>query len=127
MSASIMDTLRPKVISTEAGRTELKFTVRPELTIPGGQLQGGIVAAMLDMSMAMAAGGGIATASLQMDILRPAMGPELTVVGTITRKGRRIVFADGEMRNAAGDLVARGRQTAVPISFEGSSEATTAS
>jgi len=75
----------------------------------------------------MAAGGGIATASLQMDILRPAMGPELTVVGTITRKGRRIVFADGEMRNAAGDLVARGRQTAVPISFEGSSEATTAS
>ena len=115
MAASIMDLLKPDIVSTEPGRVELRFRVRPELTIPGGALQGGIVAAMLDMSMAMAAGGAISTASLQMDIFRPAVGPELQVTGSIARKGKRIVFADGEMRNGDGDLVARARQTAVPI------------
>lgn len=122
MPASIMDTLRPEILSSDEGRIELRFTVRPELTIPGGQLQGGIIASMLDMSMAMAAGGAISTASLQMDILRPALGPQLTVIGTLTRKGRRIVFADAEMRNADGELVARGRQTAVPIQLPGSAD-----
>ena len=39
----------------------------------------------------------------------------MIVSGRITRKGRRIVFAEAEMRNAEGQILARGTQTAVPL------------
>jgi acyl-coenzyme A thioesterase PaaI-like protein len=78
-------------------------------------VQGGIVAAMLDMAMAMAAKSGISTASMHFEILRPVTGPQLRVDGTVSKRGRRIVFAEAEMREADGTLVARGRQTAVPL------------
>ena len=34
----------------------------------------------------------------------------------VTRRGRRIVFIEAEMTNDDGKVVARGRQTAVPLS-----------
>ena len=39
----------------------------------------------------------------------------VTVVANIPREGRRIIFAEAEMRNEAGDVVARGTQTAIPV------------
>jgi uncharacterized protein (TIGR00369 family) len=91
------------------------FPVKPEFTIAPGVVQGGIVAAMLDMAMAMACEGQISTASMHFEILRPVYGPLLRVDGTVSKRGRRIIFAEAEMRDDAGTLVARGRQTAVPI------------
>ena len=61
-------------MTTGDGRAEIRFTVRPEWTIPGGIVQGGVVAAMLDMAMAFS-GPTISTASLHLDILRPVVGP----------------------------------------------------
>lgn len=78
-------------------------------------VQGGIVAVMLDMAMVMACGGAIATASLNYDILRPVRDKELIVKGRLIRMGRRVVFAEAEMTNEDGVLLARGTQTAVPI------------
>ena len=116
LSESIIDLLKPEVISQEEGRIEIHFRVRPELTIGEGVVQGGIVASMLDMTMAFADNGNISTASLHVDILRPVTGETLKVVGHVTRRGRRIVFIEAEMTNDEGKLVARGRQTAVPLS-----------
>ena len=74
---------------------------------------------MLDMTMAFSDNGNISTASLHVDILRPVTGEILKVVGQVTRRGRRIVFIEAEMTNDEGKLVARGRQTAVPLSKTG--------
>jgi uncharacterized protein (TIGR00369 family) len=118
MSKSIMDLLKPEVVHLKDGRAELHYEVRPEFTIPGDVVQGGIVAAMLDQTMAFAAKGALSTASLNIDIMRPVKGPTLRVSGGVTRKGRRIIFAEAEVRNADDEIVARGTQTAVPVELD---------
>jgi acyl-coenzyme A thioesterase PaaI-like protein len=42
-------------------------------------------------------------------------GKELIVTGGLIRMGRRVVFAEAEMTNEDGVLLARGIQTAVPV------------
>jgi len=114
-SSGIFELLEPDIVNQAEGSVQIAFTVKPEFMIPPGIVQGGIVAAMLDMTMAMAAGGGISTASMHFEILRPVSGPRLRVHGSIAKHGRRIVFAEAEMYDGDDALVARGRQTAVPI------------
>jgi len=77
-------------------------------------VQGGIVASMLDMGMAFAADR-ISTVTLHVDYLRPAVGPVLTVTADVTRRGSRIVFIEAVMVDQDGRVIAKGRQTAVPI------------
>jgi uncharacterized protein (TIGR00369 family) len=115
LPSSIMDLMKPEIRTKEGGCSELRFSVRPEFTIPSGVVQGGIVAVMLDMAMAIAAEGGLSTASLHYEIMRPVRDKELTAKGRIVRKGRRIVFAEAELTNDEGVVLARGTQTAVPV------------
>ncbi len=115
VESSIMDLLQPEVVTQEPGRAELRFSVRPEFTIPSGALQGGIIAGMLDMAMAFASERVLSTASLNVEMFRPVRGPVVTVVANIPREGRRIIFAEAEMRNETGEVVARGTQTAIPV------------
>lgn len=112
-----MDLMKPEIRRIEGGESELHFdlTGRKELTIPTGVVQGGIVAVMLDMAMAMAAEGGITTASLQYEILRPVMPAALEVRGRIVRQGRRITFAEAVIENAEGEIVAKGTQTGISM------------
>ena len=117
-SPGIFDLLEPEFTEQGPGRVRLVFPMKTELTIPPGILQGGIVTAMLDMAMAFAAGGAISTASIQVDILRPAAGASFVVVGRVEKQGRRLMFLDAEMRDENGTLLARGRQTAVPPSSQ---------
>ena len=109
---SIKDLLRPEVIETSSGRCVLRFEPEPEWTIGGGVVQGGIVTAMLDMSMALAADG-CSTATITIDILRPVIGP-VVATGVVDKRGKRSLFASGELHDAEGRLVARGNQTAIP-------------
>ena len=111
---SILDLLQPEVIVNDDDHAVFRFRSRPELTIPGGAVQGGIVSAMLDMTMAFAADP-ISTVTLHVDFLRPAMGPELTVTADVARRGQRIVFIEAEMVDQEGRVIARGRQSAVPM------------
>ena len=115
LEESIFELLNPEVVSKKEGRVEMRFPVQKRTTIPGGQVQGGIVCSMLDMAMAFAKDGGLSTASIQVELLRPAKGGYLDVVGRVTQSGRRIIFAEAEMRDDQGRVVARGRQTAVPL------------
>lgn len=109
---SIKDLLHPEVVESAEGRCVLRFDPKPEWTIGGGVVQGGIVTAMLDMAMALAADG-CSTATITIDILRPVVGP-VTSTGVVDKRGTRLLFASGELHDAEGRLVARGNQTAVP-------------
>ncbi len=112
---SVFTFMQPDVLEQADGRAVLRFTPQPEWTIGNGIVQGGLVTAMLDMAMAFAAGG-LSTATITVDILRPAIGPHLTATGTITKQGRRLLFAEAELVDDDGRLVARGTQTALPVS-----------
>jgi uncharacterized protein (TIGR00369 family) len=109
---SIVNLLKPEVVSQEPDRVTLRFVPEAHWTIGDGVVQGGLVTAMLDMAMAFAAGG-LSTATITVDILRPVRGP-LTATGVVTKQGRRLLFATGELHDADGKLVARGNQTAIP-------------
>ena len=109
---SIKDLLHPEVLEDGDGRCVLRFDPQPEWTIGHGVVQGGIVTAMLDMAMAMAANG-LSTASITVEILRPVVGP-VTATGMVDKRGRRLLFASAELHDAGDRLVARGTQTAVP-------------
>jgi uncharacterized protein (TIGR00369 family) len=115
VDATIMSLMRPDIRLAEGGRSELRFEARPEFTIPGGSVQGGIVAVWLDMAMAVAGEGSFSTADLQLQILRPVREGPFDALGSIVREGRRIVFAEAELRAPDGTVLARGRQTAVPV------------
>jgi len=110
--ASIVDLLKPEVLAQEPDRVTLRFVPEEHWTIGDGVVQGGLVTAMLDMAMAFAAGG-LSTATITVDILRPVKGP-LTATGTVTKHGRRLLFASGQLHDAQGRLVAQGSQTAIP-------------
>ncbi|MEC7966456.1 MAG: PaaI family thioesterase [Actinomycetota bacterium] len=112
--ASIYHLLKPEVLEHGDGRAVLRFTPEPIWTIGAGVVQGGIVTAMLDMAMAFASNG-LSTATITVDILRPATG-RLTATGEVTKLGRRLLFATGELHDDDGRLVARGNQTAIPPS-----------
>ena len=112
LDCSIKDLLHPEVVEDDDDRCVLRFDPQSEWTIGGGGVQGGIVTAMLDMAMAMAANG-LSTASITVEILRPVMGPVIST-GVVDKRGRRLLFASAELHDAQGRLVARGTQTAVP-------------
>ena len=105
--ASIYHLLKPEVLEHGDGRA-LRFTPEPIWTIGAGVVQGGIVTAMLDMAMAFASNG-LSTATITIDILRPPP-VELTATGEVTKMGRRLLFATGELRDDDGRLIARGNQ-----------------
>jgi len=109
----IAQTLGMELVSREPGRATLRFAFRPEFTNPVGQLQGGMYAVLMDAAMAVAAGG-IATATMQFSILRPISEGTVTVTGEVVKKGRTILYAEAEIRDDEGRLVARGNQSGLP-------------
>ena len=79
---------------------------------PFGQLQGGMYAVFLDAATAMS--GRSLTVSLHVSLLQPAKGSWVTVTGQVIRRGSRIIFAEGEVRDEDGTVLARATQTGVP-------------
>jgi uncharacterized protein (TIGR00369 family) len=95
-----------------AGRTVLSLEPRRELTNSWGGMHGGVVMALLDMSMAGAArstseddSGGI-TIDMSISFLRAGSG-RLVAEGRVLRNGKQLIFCEGDVRDASGELIAR--------------------
>lgn len=112
--APIIRSLQGRVQAYAAERRELRmgFEITPELCHSVDIVQGGIVTAMLDASMAhvvlVTEGMAISVASIdiQVSFLRPARAGAFTAVGSYVKPGRTIAFLKAELYNATGDLVA---------------------
>jgi uncharacterized protein (TIGR00369 family) len=110
----IAETLQAELLSCGDGKATLRYPVLPEYTNPAGQLQGGMYGVMMDSAMAIACGG-LATATMQFSILRPAVaGSFVLVTGETVKSGKSIIYAEAEVRDEAGHLLARGNQSGVP-------------
>lgn len=84
----------------------------------GGGVHGGILSALTDIAAVSAVRTLCrvndvmrGTAELNISYLRPATGPELTITGTVLKKGSSIAVCDVEIHNDEGKLVAKGRVT----------------
>lgn len=110
----IAETLGMELMERTEGKATLRWRVQEEYSNPLGQLQGGMFAVLMDSAMAVAAGG-IATATMQFSLLRPALpGTVLIITGAVVKAGARITYAEAEIRDEAGALIARANQSGLP-------------
>ncbi len=98
-------TLGTRIVSLdmEAGRIECEYHGLPAFANPAGQMQGGMLAAMLDDVTALLCMGSLgegqqcATLNLNVSFLRPARPGLITGCATLVRRGARVVNAEGEL------------------------------
>ncbi|HEX7128049.1 MAG TPA: PaaI family thioesterase [Thermodesulfobacteriota bacterium] len=93
----------------------VRLPFRPDFGNSRGDVHGGLVASLLDITLSQAvrsahAGSSVATISLTVNYLSPAKG-ELVCRGEVSRRGRTVAFAEGEVRDERGTPVCRASGT----------------
>ena len=100
-------------------RIEASFRATPELCNPIGTVQGGILTAMLDELMSISAMVAanftivVPTLEIKTSYLRAARPGSLHGWGRVVRMGRNVVFLEGALHDAEGQLVATSTATAM--------------
>lgn len=98
----------------------LRFTAPDSFITPRGSVQGGLVAGFLDevMGWAHVWATGHEEAPLNLDItmslLRPVKAGPLVAKGRVVRRGRKVIFLEGELFDKDGQTLARSTSTAIP-------------
>jgi uncharacterized protein (TIGR00369 family) len=111
--------LRAKAVSCDPvhGRITVEFKSRPELCNLLGTIHGGILAAMLDISMSFSAlctmGGDhvIPTIDMTTKFIAPAKPGVVVGKGEVVHKGRSITFMEGRLFDPVGNLLTTGTAT----------------
>jgi uncharacterized protein (TIGR00369 family) len=106
---------------TAIGDGSVEFRCRPDESAynPIGLVHGGLVCTLLDsvagcaVHTTLPAGVGYTSLEIKVSYLRPVrLGDgELTATGRVTKPGRRAAFADGEVRDERGRLIATASST----------------
>lgn len=100
------------------GRAVLRMEVRPEMYNGAGWLQGGIFTALADEAIALAlysrlsGGEGIATISESTCFFKGARDGVIIAEGRVVKKGRRVAFAEAEVRTEDPDRTLLSRTSA---------------
>ena len=97
------------------------WTVPKEYCNTTGNVQGGILAAFADAVLGAASSAHIpaerypALAEMKISIFRPApAGTELIGRGYVVKAGKRVLFAEAEITNSDGEVLARASGTEIP-------------
>jgi uncharacterized protein (TIGR00369 family) len=111
-------------LDSAAGRVKVRYLPGPEFTNPMGNVQGGIIVAMLDDAAAFSAivkAGeriGIPTIELKTSFFAPARaGVPLFAEARCIKLGKRVAFMEAELTDEAGTVLARLTTSAVPIAI----------
>jgi uncharacterized protein (TIGR00369 family) len=119
----VNDTLGFKRVLTDDPKKEIVLTwkVAAEYCNTVGNLQGGILAAFADALLGGATAAHLpedeypALVEMKISILRPApAGTTLTGTGRVLKAGKRVLFAEAEITDDDGRLVAKASGTEVP-------------
>jgi len=109
---------RLEAVDPAVGTVQVAFEASPTFRNPMGNIQGGFLAAMLDDTLGPALVATLepdqfaATLELKVNFLRPARPGRLVGTGRIVHRGGTIAFLAGDLRDAAGDLIATATATA---------------
>jgi uncharacterized protein (TIGR00369 family) len=97
------------------------WTVPAELCNSAGNVQGGVLAAFADSLLGGASAAHLpedeypALAEMKISIMRSAAaGTTLTGKGRVLKRGRRVLFAEAEVWDADGKLIAKASATEIP-------------
>ena len=95
-----------KVVEIATDRAVLRLPVKPEFIQGGGLAAGGILATLLDETMAHAVlagnrpGDHTATVDMSISYFRPVnKHADLVCEARVTKRGKRVVFVEGVVRN----------------------------
>jgi uncharacterized protein (TIGR00369 family) len=106
----------------ERQRITGRFQIGCDYQGGSGFLHGGIIAVLLDEVMSKASrfhGEHAVTADLRVEYLRPIrVDQEIVIEGFVARRDGRQLYHEGEIRNATGELLARGQGRFVVIDPE---------
>jgi uncharacterized protein (TIGR00369 family) len=89
-----------KLLDFESGRVKISAAIRKEMTQHHGFAHGAIVGYMADTVCAWAAAsvvGDVVTSEYKLNLLAPAIGEELTAVGTVIKAGGRQVVTRADV------------------------------
>ena len=106
-----------RAIDPKAATIEIGFTVDDRFTNPGGTVQGGILAAMLDDTQGPALFGSTngeiyaPTIDFHVSFVKAAKPGNFIAKGRIVNIGRTIAFTEADLFDETGELVARGSFT----------------
>jgi len=109
----------------EIGDGEVRFAVTPDESAynPIGAVHGGLTCTLLDTAVGCAAqtllpaGVTYTSIDLQVSYLRPVQnGDRLLAHGWVTKPGRRVTFAQGDVRGEDGRLLATATSTLLVLS-----------
>lgn len=115
------------VVDMEPGRARVRVELADELRNPNGQLHGGVVASLIDMSITQAmlltdayheireTRGLMTTVDLRVKYLRALDSGTATVESRIVHPGRRIVHAESVVLDEAGNKIALGDSTLMMV------------
>lgn len=106
--------MRMALTEVEAGRAVFVCDPDESLYNPFGTVHGGAVCTVLDSATGCAVGSTLArgmsytSIEIKVSFLRPITERtgRLTATGTVTKPGRRVMFADGALTDDAGTLLA---------------------
>jgi acyl-coenzyme A thioesterase 13 len=105
--------LNGTLTEVEEGSLTMEFIVRTDMCNPGGIMHGGVAIGMMDDIIGMTTfsmGNQVfySTVNLNTDFLYSAKPDEkLTAKSKIVRVGKKIAHAEGEIRNEAGQIIAK--------------------
>lgn len=113
---------------TDVGSGTVTFRCQPDYSHynPIGMVHGGLVCSLLDSALGcathttLAAGTGYTSIEIKVNYLRPVTadsGP-LICTGRVTKPGRRVVFAEGEVVDNQGKTVATASGSLLVVPFE---------
>jgi uncharacterized protein (TIGR00369 family) len=108
----------------EPDRALVEFEPGPQHSNPMGTLHGGVLCDIADAAMGMAWIAGLAegesftTIELKINFLRPVWSGKLIAEGKVIRRGRTIGYAECEIHDEAGRLVAKSSSTCMTLRGE---------
>ena len=123
VSLPVHDQLGFQRVEAADARTSisLTWTAPAEYSNSAGNLQGGVLAAFLDALLAGATSAHLeadvypALAEMKLSIFRPVpAGTKLTGTGRVLKAGKRVLFAEAEVTDPDGKLVAKASGTEIP-------------
>ena len=103
-----------RLVEVDVGTVAFSCTPDESAYNPIGLIHGGLVCTLLDSVLGCAvqstlpAGVGYASIEIKVNYVRPVHGDdgELVAYGRLTKPGRRVAFAEGDVRNLDGQVVA---------------------
>jgi uncharacterized protein (TIGR00369 family) len=101
-----------RIDALDKGLARLSLEIKPEFTTSWGTVHGGAILSLLDITLSMAARTlydpprSIMTIDLSAQFIGTATGM-LRAEGRVAHAGKSTLFCEGEVKNEAGELVAK--------------------